>query len=134
MSTRNLQDYLLTQTKALPAAAASNSATAIDLDGVTLGAAAEAVEYLISVPATPALVDTKTITITIEDSADNSSFAAVSGLSTLVLTGAGGTGAAATTRRVKLPTTTRRYLRFSSAVEAAGGTNTGVTVTAKLLA
>lgn len=133
-STRRLKDANLTTTKALPAAAANNDATAIDLGSVTLGAAAEAVEVLISVPALPALVDAKTVTITLQDSADNSSFTAITGLSTLVITGAGGVGASATTRRVKLPSTCRRYLRFNSAVLTAGGDNTGVSVTMQVLA
>ena len=133
MSTRNLQDYFLKTTKALPAAGATANATAIDLGSVTLGAAAESCELLIELPATPSLADTKKVTITVEDSADNSSFAAIGGLATLVATGAGGAGAAATSQRYKLPTTTRRYLRFSAAVEASGGTNTAVSVTAKLL-
>jgi hypothetical protein len=129
---RKIQDALLTVTKALPAAAASNSSDSIDL-GSAGPAVLERVNLEISVPALPALVEDKTVTITIQDSADNSSFAAVTGLSTFVITGGVGNGAAAATRTVRLPPTTRRYINALQAVLTAGGDNTGVSVTYKLL-
>ena len=128
---RALKDAELIVTTALPAAAASNSSDSIDLGQTTQEETYN--EVLLSVPATPALVDDKTITFTFEDSADNSSFAAVTGLSTLVTTGAGGAGAAATSRRVRLPAGTRRYLRVTAAVLTAGGNNTGVSYTLALV-
>ncbi|NDD52889.1 hypothetical protein EBZ39_03245 [bacterium] len=128
---RSVKDAELIKVKALPAAAASNNTDSIDLGQLTQEETYFEVE--LSVPATPALVDTKTITFTFQDSADNSSFAAITGLSTLVLTGAGGAGAAAATRRVRLPAAARRYLRVSAAVETGGGSNVAVSYTLALV-
>lgn len=125
----NFRDVNVQVTKALPAAAASNASDSIDLGHAYPGRSVEKLELVINLPATPSLADTKTATLTIEDSADNSSFAAVTGLSTVVATGAGGVGAAAIERRVKLPSGVRRYIRLAQAVQSAGGDNTGVSTT-----
>ncbi len=77
-------------------------------------------------PATPSLVDAKTITYTFQDSADGVSYAAIADLPTVVSTGAGGAGAAAVERQFKIPTTARRYLAVNAAVLAAGGSNIAV--------
>lgn len=132
--TRRLQDASLVKTKALPAAGASNASASIDLGQTTLGPAADHIEVEISIPATPDLVDDKTITLTLKDSADDSSFTAIASIATLVQTGAGGAGAAAASRRFKLPPSTRRYLRLDAAVLASGGDNTAVSTTLKVLA
>jgi len=123
---QKLQDANLIVTRTLPAAGASNSSAAIDL-ATTTGGRIPRVELGLEVPATPSLVDAKTITYTIEDSANNSSFAAVADIPAIVTTGAGGVGAAAVSRRFKLPIGVRQYLRLTVAVLAAGGDNTGVT-------
>jgi hypothetical protein len=128
---RALNDAELIKSKALPAAAASASTNSIDLGQLTQEETY--FEVLLTVPATPALVDTKTITFTFEDSANDSSFAAITGLSTLVTTGAGGAGAAATSRRVRLPATARRYIRATAAVETGGGSNIAVSFTLALV-
>lgn len=133
MSLRMLEDAALKTVKALPAAAAAASQTAIDLGQVTSESVNEAFDVLLSVPAVPALVDAKTIIYQFEDSADNSSFAAIAQLATVTSTGAGGAGAAAVSHRVKLPPSTRRYVRVTATVLAAGGDNTGVSFTTKLL-
>lgn len=132
--TRRLADANLTKTKALPAAAAANATDSIDLGQTTLGPAADHIEVEISIPTTPALVDDKTITLTLKDSADDSTFAAIPAIATLVQTGASSAGAAAASRRFKLPPSTRRYLRLDAAVLTAGGDNTAVSYTLKVLA
>lgn len=131
---RQIQDALLTVTRALPGSGATVSSTAIDLGQTTADSINELVDLLLTVPAVPSLANSETITFTFEDSANNSSFAAITGLSTLVLTGAGGTGAAASSRRVKLPPATRRYVRVTAVGSASSGANTGVTATLQLLA
>lgn len=131
---RNIQDYLLTKTKALPAQNTNNSSDSIDLEQVTLDSVNEVLDALLTVPATPSLANSQTITYTFQDSADNSSFAAIPELATAVSTGGGGVGAAAVSRRVKLPPTTRRYLRVNAAVSATGGDNTAISYTLKVLA
>lgn len=129
---RRLQDINLNKSKALPAAAASNASNSIDLGQVTLGPLADDLEVLIAIEATPSLVDTKTITLTVSDSADDSSFTAIPALATLVVTGS--SGGAAAERRIKLPPSTRRYLRVEAAVQSAGGDNTAKSYSIKVLA
>lgn len=130
---RSIKDALLSVTKACPAAGANNNSDSIDLGSVTAEAAPESFDVLITAPALPALVDAKNATITLQDSADNAAFAAIPGLATFVRTGAGGAGAAAATRQVKLPASTRRYLRFNNAVDAAGGDSTAKSITLDLV-
>jgi hypothetical protein len=129
---KGLTDANLSVSKALPAAGASNDSASIDL-GTTSGGRVPRVELEVSLPATPALVDAKTITLTVQDSADNSSFAAVADIPAIVLTGAGGVGAAAYDHNFKLPLGIRKYLRLHQAVLAAGGDNTGVSSSLKLV-
>lgn len=126
---RNFQDVNVRVTKALPAAAANNNSDSIDLGHAFPGRSVDKTELVINLPATPSLADDKTVIITLQDSADGSSFAAVTGVSTIVATGAGGVGAAAIERRIKLPTGVRRYIRFNQAVLTAGGDNTAVSTT-----
>lgn len=127
---RRIQDATFVATRTIPAANASNQSASFDLG--TIGSAIEAVQLFLSVPALPALADTKSLTVTVQDSADNSSFATLATLATHVSTGAGGVGAAAKETRWSLPTITRRYIRLNFAVDASGGDNTGVTATVSL--
>jgi hypothetical protein len=130
---RNTQDALLTITRALPGSGATVTSTSIDLGQITADSVNELVDLLLSVPAVPSLANAETLTCTIQDSADNSTFAAINTLGTLVLTGAGGVGVAATSRRYKLPPATRRYVRVSIVGSASSGANTGVSATLQLL-
>lgn len=130
---RLVQDALLTQTKALPAAAGTVNGTAIDTHATDPGAIGGHSNFQLSVPATPSLANSATLTFTVQDSADNSSFAAVSGLATLVMTGAGGVGSAAASQTWRLPPNLRRYVRVSVVESAAGGDNSAVSMTYKLL-
>lgn len=129
MAHRNRTDKSLIRTFALPAAAATANSTAIDLESEAPGVVLETIELEVSIPALPALADDKTLTVTIQDSADGTTFAAIESLADIVLEGSGGEGNSGKTRRYKLPGNTRRYIRVSAAVEAAGGNNTGVSVT-----
>ncbi len=125
---RNLRDAAFTVTKAMPAAAATNYSDALDL-GQERVQSLESVEFEISLPATPSLVDAKTILFAVQDSADNVTFAAVDPAITTGVLGAGGAGAAAKAVRFRLPSTTRRYVRISQTVLAAGGDNTAISST-----
>jgi len=132
MPIHGTKDAALIVTKALPAAGATNYSDAIDLKAVD--ASFDHVEVLAEVPALTALADTKTYTVTFEDSADNSTFATIPELATFVRTGiATGQGSAAASRCVRLPASTRRYLRVKQVVEASGGDNTAKSVTVSLL-
>lgn len=126
-------DASLVTTKALPAANAANQHTGINLGQTTQYPTSRHMALKVIVPATPALVDTKKITLTPQDSADGAAFAAIPALAPLVLTGAGGVGAAATERTWPLPGSTRKHVRIDQAVENGGGDSTGVTVTAQVI-
>lgn len=127
-------DVAQVKTQALPAAAASNNTASIDFGQTILGPLAGDLEVLVEIEATPALVDAKTITLTLKDSADNSTFAAIPTLAAVVQTGASSAGAAANSVRFKLPPSCRRYLRLDAAVLTAGGDSTAKNYTLKVLA
>lgn len=130
---RNLRDADLTVTKALPAAAATNYTDSIDL-GQDKVQSLEAIEFELVIPATPALVDTKLITFAVQDSADDSTFAAVDpAISTTVVGVATSQGGTAKTVRFRLPSTARRYVRISQTVETGGGSNIAVSTTFSVL-
>lgn len=134
MSIRNRKDAQKIVTLALPAANANANSDSIDLEAVAPGATAEAIELEVALPATPSLADDKDITIHLEDSADDSTFADIASLASIVDTGvATSQGGAGVTRVYKLPPDVRRYIRINAAVEDAGGDNTGVSVTVSLL-
>lgn len=126
---RNIQDASLQNSTAFPAAGANNSSATIDLGaGVAKHFNAE-VE--ISWPAMAALADTKNVIFTLQDSADDSSYASIEMVHTI--TGAGGAGVAAGTKRFRLPSNVRQYLKLNAAEDAAGGNITASSYTLKLL-
>jgi hypothetical protein len=125
---RNFQDANVKVSKALPAAAATNYSDPIDLGSENPGLVRDKVDLVVNLPATPALVDAKTVTLAVQDSADGTTFAAIPELAPIVATGASGAGAAAIERRFSLPPTVRRYIRVKQDVLAAGGDNTAVSV------
>ncbi len=112
-----LKDGTLKKTIALPAAA-STTVTTADLDlGVLSGREFPGtVEVVVDVPALNAtmLPDTKTLTVQLQNGAAASPTTAIG--EALVITGAGGVGAAASQLRVRLPSTALRYLncKFTS--------------------
>jgi len=126
-----LKDANLIKTLSLPAAGASAQTEAIDL---LQGPSQEPhFEVEMSFPALPSLADTKSATATLEDSADGITFAAIAALAAFKVTGAGGIGSALATRKVRLPSDTRQFLRASVAVDAAGGSNTAQKFTLALV-
>ena len=132
-ATRTITDADLTVTTALPAADANVDSASLDFSAAST-AALESVELEISIPATPDLVEDKDITLTIQDSADDSTFAAVEELEALVVTGAAAAaGGAATTRKYRLPSSAKRFINVNAAVEADGADNTGVSFTWRIL-
>lgn len=128
-----MRDANLITTKAFPAAGANNSHNSIDLElaGGVQSILPRNVEMEIAWPALPALVDTKTVTFKIQDSADNAAWADLP--INYVLTGAGGVGVAAGTLQVRLPGNIRRYVRVNQAVLAAGGDSTALLSTVSLV-
>jgi hypothetical protein len=79
-------------------------------------------------------VDTKVATFTVQDSADDITFATMAGVPAITRTGvATSQGSAALTTNIALAPTARRYVRLSIAVESGGGSNIAVTATLNLL-
>ena len=90
----------------------------------------EQIEFEVTVPATPALVDAKTITFTVQDSADGTTFAVIDPAISTVITGvATSQGGPATAKRFRLPSQTRQYVRLKIDVLTAGGDSTAVSAT-----
>ena len=130
---RNIRDAKFAVEKAFPAANAVAVTDSLDLEQ-TNGGTLENVEAEIVIPALPALTDnTKTVTIALHDSADNSSFAATDPLVQTSIVGVATTGTAAKTVRFRFPPVTRRYVRLSISVPTGGGDNTALKVGFNLL-
>jgi len=130
-----LGDAELTVTKALP-----NGAATIYTDGIDLGVSDDGLhladcELEISAPAlaTAELGDGDTIKYSVEMDND-SAFGSPTALfpDVLTQTGADAAGAAAATKRVRLPSDVERYIRVK-AVNSAAGNASGKSVTASLL-
>jgi len=130
------QDAELNESKALPAAQSTAvNQTAIDLGQTPAqGALLAGCELEIGAPALGAtpLPNGTTLTYSVEDSADNLSFATIAD-AVLVQTGAAGAGAAAATKRFRLPTSVRRYVRAVATTGAGTGDCSGSEFTQKLL-
>lgn len=111
---------------AMPAAGAAGNTATIDLGHVPPGIPPTEARVLMTMPALPALVDTKTIIIKMQDSADNSSYADVDPLQQVTFTGTLTPGSLGRTVEFALPSYVRRYIQFTITVLAAAGDNTGV--------
>lgn len=127
-----IADNLLTRTKALPAAGAAAVTDSIDLKAEEVGPIGANLEVHVEIPALASLSDDKDAVVSFEDSADDSTFAAVTEMGSLTVTGAGGAGSSAATERFYLPPSVKRYLRATTSVEASGGDNTGDSITVKV--
>lgn len=128
---QSIQDALLSESKALPAAGASNQTTGFNLGHTAPGTRpADGTEILVSVPAIAAHTDTtKNVRLKLQDSADGSSWADVDPETEVVIAGVASTGSAAKDVRMALPSTIRKYVRFNQAVDSAAGTLTGSSIT-----
>lgn len=109
-----------------PAASANANSASIDL-GPSGGSFLQHGQLRFDIPAMPNLAAGETLTLTIQDSADNTSFASAVGYSTIVITGQAGGSPAQTIRR-PIATGLRRYVRFNSA-RGTGGNVTAQSVT-----
>ncbi|HQL22629.1 MAG TPA: hypothetical protein PLY49_12855 [Opitutaceae bacterium] len=134
MAIHTRRDVALTVTKACPAAGANHNTATLDLKSTTAGAFADSVEVEIVIPALPSLAEGKTLTVKLQDSADDSTYADIPELAAIVVTGAASAaGSAAATRVIRLPSSAKRYLQANLAVATAGGDNTAKSVTVSLL-
>lgn len=138
LNTRLLRDAKLVVTKALPAAGASNNSGTIDLGSGPFRP--DEIEIEVALPALSAHTDTtKNVTITLQHSSDDSSYAStddgIGSLPAVTVTtpGVASTGTAARVVRLKLPVGLNRYIQFNQAVTSGGPTVTGSSVTYSVL-
>jgi len=129
MHSRKDVNFIVSRT--LPAQNSNNNSTALDLEIAAPYFAGEYSEVEFSIPATTCATG-QTITVTLQDSADNSTFTQIDECETLVLTGASNATAAAT-RRWRLPRTCLRYVRVNIAMSSTTGDQTAITSKLSLL-
>ncbi len=130
---RHIKDALLSVTKALPAAASNNNTATIDLEKTAGTPAPENLEVEISIPAIAAHSDnSKSVTLKMQDSADDSSYSDTQPVTSFVLTGVTTDGSAAAVYRFRLPPGTRRYVQFNQAVASGAPSLIGSSITYSL--
>jgi len=131
-SLRGIRDAKNSVTKALPAANATNQSGTIDLGPGPYHP--EGLMLEIAIPALANNIDsTKSVTIKLQDSADDITYADVDALISTTVAGVASTGSAAKTVTIHLPPNVRRYIQFNQAVVTGGGDNTASSVTYSLL-
>lgn len=114
---RTLGDSQLTVATTLTASASqTKQGTAIDLGSTSNERVGDFARLYLAVPSIAALTSTHTITFSIEDSADNSSFASVAALASVQ---ALGSAPAAIAQSWPLPDNIRRYVRLKLVSSAA---------------
>lgn len=117
-------DQNLTVAKAGPTAAGTEYSSALDTGATSgIGNITGQARLKLEVPTITGLANTKTTTFTLQDSADNSTFADVAAYPSVVVTGDGTTGPAVDTYfdwRKEL----RRYIRVKAVLVASPGTIT----------
>lgn len=126
-NSRGLQDALLTVSTALPNAGNTVNTNGIDLGSATPFPVTEGFTVQVATTAGTG-ANSKNITIVLQDSADNTTFANIATLGTTVIAEAN-SAYAATTANYSLPKATRRYLRASATGEANGGNAADGTLT-----
>lgn len=129
---RRLQDDSLNKSVALPTGAATANTNSVDLGQATPFPITESFHVKLST-STAAGANNKNITVKVQDSADNSTFANIAAIGALTVTDANGAGFSAGTLTVSLPPTTRRYVRAQATSEANGGASNNGTLTVDFL-
>ena len=132
MAGYSIQDANLSVTKALHNSAGADICDAFDVKpGGDLLAECE-LEISAPVLAVSALPNAETVTYAVVAGATSSPTAVIAD-SVLVQTGAGGVGAAAATKRFRLPTDVARYVAVRATVSAGGGNCSASSFGLKLL-
>lgn len=128
-------DAKLENTRALPSGAATVYSDGIEIGNSSRGDFVAGCELLLTVPtlATGVLGDAATVKYSLQHD-DDSAFGTVATLEDDVITstGAGGAGATGTSKRIKLPTNVKKYVRLK-VVKSASGDASGSSATLKLL-
>jgi hypothetical protein len=121
-----INEQTFKRTTALPAAAASASCTYIDLGSTAPLGGVQTPAYIeITHPTTASLVNAKTITYDVLDCATSGgSYVVVTGVGNMIVTGAGGVGAATTKFTIQVPRSIRQFVKVRATVESGGGDST----------
>ncbi len=132
VSERRIKDASLTKTVTLPNAATVKNTAGVDLGKTLPFPITEAFHVKLSTSVATG-ANNKNITVKLQDSADNSTFANIAEIAALTVTDANGAGFPTGTITVALPPDTRRYIRGSATGEANGGDASDGTLTVELL-
>jgi hypothetical protein len=132
---RQLRDSALSFIAALAAAGGTTAPGATTSINIGVGPyKIEEIDVEIAFPAAAANTSTSdTYTVQLYDSADNSTFAAVSPVVELVVPGVASTGSLALVKTIKLPVNTRQYIGFNITATSGTGSNVAQSITASLL-
>lgn len=142
LNSPNLRGDNLIFSRTLPLQTVTNNSTAFDLGGGNARSDVETQQsrgsrianYNLVINWGDLTVNTaQTVTLTLQDSADNSTFAALAPSQTFVITGASNIGPAGQWR-IALPENIRRYVRFTVAASATAGTVATETIQSQLVA
>jgi hypothetical protein len=125
------RDAVLESVKALPAAGSSVNTDSFDLGHQPPnGTPPDDLAVIVELPDLAAHSNTaKNITVTLYDSADNSSFTVLNPAVTLTVPGIGTTGTSAEKWLLPIPANCRRYIRANVALTASGPDLTASNVT-----
>lgn len=127
---RAADDSNLQVTKAYPSAGATNTTSAIDLGTDEPGQIWRMAYVRADIPATAnATNSATTFLFTLQDSADNVTFANTTPLVQLQITGASSVTNTAQSVKLPIPPGVQRYIRVQQIAPTASGANTGVTNT-----
>ena len=130
MNIFHLRDASMASTRTLPNANATNYSSSIDLGAVLPQDICISMQIEVQIPALTDHTNTSiTNTFTLQDSADNVTFANVNPLIQFGLTGVATTGTAATAGVLPIPANVRRYARVACNVPTSGGTGSNATCT-----
>ncbi|MGA3170361.1 MAG: hypothetical protein ABSE62_05050 [Chthoniobacteraceae bacterium] len=128
VNARTLQDLNLQLSIALPAAGASATSAILDTASVNPGRLYD-VELFINLPATPALVNTYTITLQLQDSADGITFGNTINAPVVTVAGTLTPGGLAQYAQFAVPIGIGRYLQLVATASASAGSNIAVSAT-----
>lgn len=132
VSERRLLDASLNKNVALPSGATTANTNGIDLGQATPFPITESLHVKLST-STANGANNKNITVKLQDSADNSTFANIAALGALTVTDNNGAGYPAGSLTVALPPGVRRYVRGQATGEANGGNAANGTLTVEFL-
>lgn len=132
VSERRLQDASINKSVALPTGATTANTNSVDLGQATPFPITESFHVKLSTT-TATGANNKNITVKLQDSADNTTFANIAVVGALTVTDNNGAGFPAGTITVQLPPSTRRYVRAQATSEANGGNSADGTLSVSFL-